>query len=71
MPFRTFIRFVMMAKRQGYFVTRQHMIKAGFSLADISSVLSARLLMLGAEFQRQKEEKKQKEYIMPSLQFAE
>ncbi len=46
MPFRTQIKMLQLTKRCGWYAARQHMIKQGYEMQDIASVLAMRLRML-------------------------
>lgn len=49
MPFRDLVKFIYMAKRQGYYVARCAMIKKGYGLQEISLMLSYRLNQIAEE----------------------
>ena len=49
MPFRDLIKYVFMAKRQGYYIARQSMIKNGYGLQEIAIMLSHRLKQIELE----------------------
>lgn len=52
MTFRKSVRFTLLAKKVGYYATRQHMLKPGHSLQDVALVLALRLRMIGIEKER-------------------
>ena len=49
MPFRDLIKYVFMAKRQGYYIARQSMLKNGYGLQEIAIMLSNRLRQIELE----------------------
>lgn len=49
MPYRDLIKYVFMAKRQGYYIARQSMIKNGYGLQEIAIMLSHRLKQIEIE----------------------
>lgn len=49
MPFRDLIKYVFMAKRQGYYIARCAMIKNGYGLQEVTIMLVHRLLQIEEE----------------------
>lgn len=49
MPYRDLIKYVLMAKRQGYYIARQSMIKNDYGLQEIAIMLSHRLRQIEIE----------------------
>ena len=43
MPIRALAKYLVMAMRQGYYVTRQHMLGKGYSLNDVHEMLACLL----------------------------
>lgn len=48
MSFKTIVSYCIKCQRQGYYATRQQMLKNGASLADVHKMLAMRLRILGA-----------------------
>lgn len=49
MPFRELTKYLNMAKRQGYYIARQAMIKNGYSLNEVAIMLTFRLNQIAEE----------------------
>lgn len=53
MPYRDLIKYVFIAKRQGYYIARQSMIKNGYRLQEIAIMLSHRLKQIEIEEEKE------------------
>ena len=49
MPFRDLVKYVFMAKRQGYYIARQAMLSQGYGLNEIAIMLTFRLNQIAEE----------------------
>ena len=49
MPFRELTKYLIMAKRQGYYIARQAMLSHGYGLNEIAIMLTFRLNQIAEE----------------------
>ena len=49
MPFRDLVKYVFIAKRQGYYIARQAMLSHGYGLNEIAIMLTFRLNQIAEE----------------------